>query len=179
MGSSLIKNKTKWLEYCKNSKDKNINRISKDFDKQILAQQKDIKYVMQSKEAHREYMKKYYQANKDRWNTATKAERDHERTYIKQDFSEEDLIKKTIEKILDKTWEDNQELDFHNVYKAVRGKCMQCMGSDIEIRDLYYSEMRDNDRKNGDKVVFCKNFLCPLYSFRFGEPWREIKKQEE
>lgn len=167
----------KWLEYCKLSKDKKLNKIYNDYDKKITELKKYLQYDMQTKEQHRAYMRKYYQNNKYRW--INKEERE-ERTYNKQNFTvEEDLLEKSMELLKNTTWRNNIYLDFHNVYKAIRGKCMQCKGCDIEIHDYYFSDMNEEDKEIGDKVLFCDNFMCPLYSFRFGEPWKEIKKQEE
>lgn len=175
---SLIQDNKKWEEYKRTHKLSSADHRTKEehtrlkHSEELRQIQKDIKNKMNISQ-QKEYRRKYYQMHKEKWNRASKEERDKEReynpTYIElEGINVSDAIMETIRQNYVKSVKDKCVFDTYNILQASQVLCLKCKGCDIKQEDAYGIKWRlneEDDKKIG-QILWCRQTECPIWSFR-------------
>lgn len=176
----IIQDSSKWEQYKRKHKltfeteePKKKDRKNEEELRQIQSELKNKMNISQSKE----YRKKYYALNKDKWNKASKEERDKERTYNPANIELEginvsDDIMETIRLKYLKSVKEKGVFDTYNILQAAQVLCLKCKACDIKQEDTYGIKWRLNEEDDTkiEQVLWCRNTICPVWSFRnFGD----------
>lgn len=172
----IIQDSSKWEQYKRTHKltfkieePKKKGRKNEEELRQIQMELKNKMNISQSKE----YRKKYYALNKDKWNRASKEERDKEREYNPTNIELEginvsDDIMETIRLKYLKSVKEKCVFDTYNILQAAQVLCLKCKGCDIKQEDTYGIKWRLNEEDDTkiEQVLWCRNTICPIWSFR-------------
>lgn len=172
----IIQDNSKWEQYKRTHKltfkieePKKKGRKNEEELRQIQMELKNKMNISQSKE----YRKKYYALNKDKWNRASREERDKERTYNPTNIELEginvsDDIMETIRLKYLKSVKEKCVFDTYNILQAAQVLCLKCKGCDIKQEDTYGIKWRLNEEDDTkiEQVLWCRNTICPIWSFR-------------
>ena len=173
---NIIQDSSKWEQYkrkhkltLKTSEPKKKGRKNEEELRQIQMELKNKMNISKTSE----YRKKYYALNKEKWNRASKEERDKEREYNPtgielNDIVPSDDIMETIRLKYLKSVKEKCVFDTYNILQAAQVLCLKCKGCDIKQEDTYGIKWRLNEEDDTkiEQVLWCRNTDCPVWSFR-------------
>ena len=173
---NIIQDSSKWEQYkkihkltFKTEEPKKKGRKNEEELRQIQSELKNKMNISQTKE----YRKKYYVLNKDKWNRASKEERDKEREYNPTNIELEginvsDDIMETIRLKYVQSVKQKCVFDTYNILQAAQVLCLKCKGCDIKQEDTYGIKWRLNEEDDTkiEQVLWCRKTDCPVWSFR-------------
>jgi len=173
---SIIQDNLKWEQYKRKHKltfkTEEPNKKGRKNEEELRKIQRELKNKMNLSKTS-EYRKKYYALNKDKWNKASKEERDRERTYNPtgielKDIVTSDDIMETIRLKYLKSVKEKGVFDTYNILQAAQVLCLKCKGCDIKQEDTYGIKWRLNEEDDTkiEQVLWCRNTICPVWSFR-------------
>ena len=177
---NIIQDSSKWEQYKKMHKltfkteepKKKREKRDKKAEEELRQIQMELKNKMNISQT-KEYRKKYYELHKDKWNRASKEERDKEREYNPTNIELEgivvsDDIMETIRQKYVQSVKQKCVFDTYNILQAAQVLCLKCKGCDIKQEDTYGIKWRLNEEDDTkiEQVLWCRKTDCPVWSFR-------------